>query len=169
MSSLTDAQIEEIREAFHLYDTERSGFVTIRQLGGVMRALGEILTEAEIYNLANETDLDFGGQVQFKDFLYVMSKRLEEQNSLVSLKQAFKIFDRNEVNSFTILDIRAVMTNLGEKMSDSDLQEMFQDIDMDKDGKISFNEFVAAMRSWMRNSKLKALNKHEPLLKKDPP
>jgi len=51
------------------------------------------------------------------------------------------------VNSFTILDIRAVMTNLGEKMSDSDLQEMFQDIDMDKDGKISFNEFVAAMRS----------------------
>jgi len=76
-----------------------------------------------------------------------MSKRLEEQNSLVSLKQAFKIFDRNEVNSFTILDIRAVMTNLGEKMSDSDLQEMFQDIDMDKDGKISFNEFVAAMRS----------------------
>ncbi|XP_016943365.1 uncharacterized protein [Drosophila suzukii] len=147
MSSLTDAQIEEIREAFHLYDTERSGFVTIRQLGGVMRALGEILTEAEIYNLANETDLDFGGQVQFKDFLYVMSKRLEEQNSLVSLKQAFKIFDRNEVNSFTILDIRAVMTNLGEKMSDSDLQEMFQDIDMDKDGKISFNEFVAAMRS----------------------
>ncbi|XP_037713682.1 calmodulin-1 [Drosophila subpulchrella] len=147
MSSLTDAQIEEIREAFHLYDTEKSGFVTIRQLGGVMRALGEILTEAEIYNLANETDLDFGGQVQFKDFLYVMSKRLEEQNSLVSLKQAFKIFDRNEVNSFTILDIRAVMTNLGEKMSDSDLQEMFQDIDMDKDGKISFNEFVAAMRS----------------------
>ncbi|XP_016957322.1 uncharacterized protein LOC108029531 [Drosophila biarmipes] len=147
MSSLTDAQIEEIREAFHLYDTEKSGFVTIRQLGGVMRALGEVLTEAEIYNLANETDLDFGGQVQFKDFLYVMSKRLEEQNSLVSLKQAFKIFDRNEVNSFTISDIRAVMTNLGEKMSDSDLHEMFQDIDMDKDGKISFSEFVAAMRS----------------------
>ncbi|XP_016993704.2 uncharacterized protein [Drosophila takahashii] len=147
MGTLTDAQIEEIRTAFHLYDTEKSGFVNVRQLGGVMRALGEILTEAEIYNLANETDMDFGGQVQFKDFLYVMSKRLEEQNSLVSLKQAFKIFDRNEVNSFTITDIRAVMTNLGEKMSDSDLLEMFQDIDLDKDGKISFNEFVAAMRS----------------------
>ncbi|EDW89264.1 calmodulin [Drosophila yakuba] len=147
MSSLTEAQIEEIREAFSLYDTARSGFVTVRQLGGVMRALGESLTEAEIYDLANESDVDFGGQVQFKDFLYVMAKRLEEQNSVVCLKQAFKIFDRNEVNSFTINEMRMVMANLGEKMSEDDLRELFQDIDQDKDGKISFNEFVAAMRS----------------------
>ncbi|EDV59605.1 calmodulin-1 [Drosophila erecta] len=147
MGSLTDAQIEEIREAFSLYDTGKSGWVSVRQLGGVMRALGESLTEAEIYELANESDVDFGGQVQFKDFLYVMAKRLEEQNSLVCLKQAFKIFDRNEVNSFTINEIRMVMTNLGEKMSEDDLRELFQDIDLDKDGKISFNEFVAAMRS----------------------
>ncbi|XP_043662203.1 calmodulin [Drosophila teissieri] len=147
MSSLTEAQIEEIREAFSLYDTGKSGWVSVRQLGGVMRALGESLTEAEIYDLANESDVDFGGQVQFKDFLYVMAKRLEEQNSVVCLKQAFKIFDRNEVNSFTINEIRMVMTNLGEKMSEDDLRELFQDIDQDKDGKISFNEFVAAMRS----------------------
>ncbi|EDW46848.1 calmodulin-1 [Drosophila sechellia] len=145
--SLTDAQIEEIREAFSVYDKERSGWVSVQQLGGVMRALGESLTEAEIYDLANECDVDFGGQVQFKDFLYVMSKRLEEQNSLVCLKQAFKIFDRNEVNSFTINEIRMVMTNLGEKMSEEDLRELFQDIDQDKDGKISFNDFVTAMRS----------------------
>ncbi|XP_016970124.1 calmodulin-1 [Drosophila rhopaloa] len=147
MCSLTDAQIEEIREAFQLYDTEKTGWVSVKQLGGVMRALGEILTEAEIYDLANESGTDFGGQVQFKDFLYVMSKRLEEQNSLVSLKQAFKIFDRNEVNYFTTAEIRTIMTNLGEKMSDDDLHEMFQDIDLDKDGKISFSEFVTAMRS----------------------
>jgi len=145
--SLTEAQIEEIREAFSLYDKERSGWVSVQQLGGVMRALGESLTEAEIYDLANESNADFGGQVQFKDFLYVMSKRLEEQNSLVCLKQAFKIFDRSEVNSFTINEIRMVMTNLGEKMSEEDLRELFQDIDQDKDGKISFNEFVTAMRS----------------------
>ncbi|XP_017133354.2 calmodulin-2 [Drosophila elegans] len=147
MSSLTDAQIEEVREAFNLYDTEKTGWVSIKQLGGVMRALGEMLTEAEIYQLANECSSDFGGQVQFKDFLYVMSKRLEEENSLVSLKTAFKIFDRNEVNYFTTAEIRTIMTNLGEKMSDEDLNEMFQDIDLDKDGKICFSEFVTAMRS----------------------
>ncbi|KAI8037191.1 uncharacterized protein LOC128255695 [Drosophila gunungcola] len=147
MCSLTDAQIEEVREAFNLYDTEKTGWVSVKQLGGVMRALGEMLTEAEIYQLANECSSDFGGQVQFKDFLYVMSKRLEEENSLVSLKTAFKIFDRNEVNHFTTAEIRTIMTNLGEKMSDEDLNEMFQDIDLDKDGKISFSEFVTAMRS----------------------
>ncbi|XP_017078920.1 calmodulin-1 [Drosophila eugracilis] len=147
MATLTDAQLEELREAFYLYDPERSGRVTVKQLAGVMRALGEVLTEAEIYDLANECSVDYSGMVQFKDFQYVMSKRLEDQNSLVSLKQAFKIFDRNEANSFTISEIKIVMTNLGEKMSDDDLRELFQDIDQDKDGKISFTEFVAAMRS----------------------
>ncbi|XP_017061366.1 calmodulin-1 [Drosophila ficusphila] len=147
MSTLTDAQIEEIREAFNLYDTNRSGSVSIKQLGGVMRHLGEILTEAEIYDLANEAGTEFNNQVDFKDFLFVMSKRLEEQNSLASLKQAFRILDRNEVNYITISEIKTVMTNLGEKMSDEDLHEMFQDIDVDRDGKIFFNDFVAAMRS----------------------
>lgn len=146
-TGLSDDQIEEVRDAFFKYDNQTSGYVTTKQLGGVMRALGQSLTEAELYTLAEENGADDNGLVFFNDFLQMMSRRLEEQNSLVSLKQAFRIFDRNDVDYFTVVEVRAVMANLGEKMSDEDLREMFKDIDSDNDGRVTFSEFVAAMRS----------------------
>ncbi|XP_017025231.1 uncharacterized protein [Drosophila kikkawai] len=146
MSGLSDNQIKEIREAFFVYDNEYSGLVTSKQLGEVMRTLGQSLTEAELFTLVNE-NCDNDGMIYFKDFLQVMTRRLEEQNSLVSLQQAFRIFDRNDVDYFTIVEVKAVMTNLGEKITDEELREMFRDIDLDNDGKVTFTDFVSVMRS----------------------
>ena len=48
----------EFKEAFGLFDPKDEGFITSKELGSVMRSLGENPTEAELQDMVNEVDGD---------------------------------------------------------------------------------------------------------------
>lgn len=59
---LTEEQIAEFKEAFSLFDKDGDGTITTKELGTVMRSLGQNPTEAELQDMINEVDAD-GTQV----------------------------------------------------------------------------------------------------------
>lgn len=60
---LTEEQIAEFKEAFSLFDKDGDGTITTKELGTVMRSLGQNPTEAELQDMINEVDAD--GELQF--------------------------------------------------------------------------------------------------------
>ena len=48
----------EIREAFQVFDKDGSGYISSRELGMVMRSLGQNPTEQELMAMINEVDVD---------------------------------------------------------------------------------------------------------------
>ena len=48
----------EIREAFQVFDKDGSGYISSRELGMVMRSLGQNPTEQELMAMINEVDID---------------------------------------------------------------------------------------------------------------
>ena len=50
--------ITEFKEAFSLFDKDGDGTVTTKELGTVMRSLGQNPTEAELQDMINEVDAD---------------------------------------------------------------------------------------------------------------
>lgn len=48
----------EFNEAFAAYDKDGDGFITAKELGEVMRSLGENPTEAELLRIIDEVDID---------------------------------------------------------------------------------------------------------------
>ncbi len=50
--------IPEFKEAFSLFDKDGDGTITTKELGTVMRSLGQNPTEAELQDMINEVDAD---------------------------------------------------------------------------------------------------------------
>ena len=50
--------VAEFKEAFSLFDKDGDGTITTKELGTVMRSLGQNPTEAELQDMINEVDVD---------------------------------------------------------------------------------------------------------------
>ena len=50
-AGLSDAQIEEFREAFHLFDKNQDGTITTKDLGNVLKAIGQNPSDEETQQL----------------------------------------------------------------------------------------------------------------------
>jgi len=143
---LTDEQIEEFREAFALFDKDGDGSITTKELGTVMRSLGQNPTEAELQDMINEVDADGSGTIDFNEFLAMMEKKaLNSGDTEEELKEAFKVFDKDGNGFISAAELRHVMTNLGEKLTDEEVEEMIREADMDGDGQVNYDEFVKMM------------------------
>ncbi|SPP75543.1 blast:Calmodulin [Drosophila guanche] len=146
-ANLTPEQIKEIREAFSVYDRENTGSITCRELGVVLRSLGQTPTEAELYDMIEEIDADSSGSIEFMEFLQMMAKKYQVLNLDESVMAAFRVFDSDEDGYVTAQEMRSVIDSLGQKMSDQEFDDMFRVADRNNDGQLSFAEFLHAYRS----------------------
>ncbi len=51
----------------------------------------------------------------------------------------------NRTHDERLLQLRHVMTNLGEKLTDEEVDEMIREADVDGDGQVNYEEFVKMM------------------------
>lgn len=77
----------------------------------------------------------------------LMSKHLKDSTDAEDeLRQAFRVFDRNGDGYISAAELRHVMTSLGEKLTEEEVDEMIREADVDGDGRIQWAEFVALLK-----------------------
>ena len=145
VDQLTEEQITEFKEAFSLFDKDGDGTITTKELGTVMRSLGQNPTEGEIQDMINEVDVDGNGTIDFPEFLSLMARKMKDTDTEEELIEAFKVFDKDGNGLISASELRHVMTNLGEKLTDEEVDEMIKEADIDGDGHINYEEFVRIM------------------------
>jgi len=123
----------------------QDGSVCTDNLGTIMRSLGQNPTEAELQDMINEVDADGNGTLDFPEFLSLMSRKMKDTDTEEELVDAFRVFDRDGSGSISIAELRHVMTNLGETITDEELDEMLRDADVDSTGQVDYEGFVKMM------------------------
>ncbi len=139
---LTEDKIAEFKEAFEIFDKDKDGFITIKELGEIMKNLGQSPTDAELQDMINEVDIDGNGNIDFKEFLGLMARKMRDTDTEEELIEAFKVFDRDSNGLISSQELKHVMTSLGEKITDEEVDEMIREADIDGDGYINYEEFV---------------------------
>ena len=57
------------------------------------------------------------------------------------MERVYKLFDLNRNGDIRLADLKRVAKELGEDISDEELQEIIQRADLDGDGKLTFDDF----------------------------
>ena len=83
---LTEEQIAEFKEAFSLFDKDGDGTITTKELGTVMRSLGQNPTEAELADMINEVDADGNGTIDFPEFLTMITSLWKSEMAKVMIE-----------------------------------------------------------------------------------
>ena len=142
---LTEDQKQEIREAFDLFDTDGSGTIDTKELKVAMRALGFESSKEELRKLVSQVDRDGSGAVDFTEFLDIMTSKMGDRDSREEMIKAFRLFDDDETGKISFRNLKRVALELGESISDEELQEMIDEADRDGDGEVSQDEFIKIM------------------------
>jgi len=90
-------------------------------------------------------DADGNGTIDFPEFLTMMARKMKDTDSAEEIKEAFKVFDKDGNGFISAAELRHIMTNLGEKLTDEEVDEMIREADVDGDGQINYDEFVDMM------------------------
>jgi calmodulin len=117
-------------------DKDGDGQITTKELGTVMRSLGQNPSESELQDMINEVDADNNGTIDFPEFLTMMARKMKDTDSEEEIREAFKVFDRDNNGFISAAELRHVMTSIGEKLTDDEVDEMIREADQDGDGRI---------------------------------
>ena len=118
---LSDEQKQEIKEAFELFDTDKTGTIDYHELKVCMRALGFDVKKQEVLNLMREYDREGAGQIEYPDFLEIMTTKISERDPIEEISKAFKLFDEDNTGRISLRNLRRIAREMQENLSDDEL------------------------------------------------
>merc|ERR1711904_573380 len=116
------------------------------ELKVAMKALGFEPKPGEIEKLIHSVDDDGDGEMDYDDFERMMEQKILNKDQKDDLLKAFRLFDDDETGKISLKNLKRVAKELGETMTEEELQEMIDEADRDGDGEVNEEEFLRIMR-----------------------
>jgi len=148
-------EVEGLRDMFQMMDTDNSGAITFEKLKAGLIQIGSHLTEADVQMLMDAADVDGNGTLDYGEFV-AATIHLQRLDNDDLLHKAFAQFD---ANGSGYIEMEELKTAIGDHLvSDgmSVINAILEEVDTDRDGCISFDEFAAMMRrgtDWRKASR----------------
>jgi centrin-1 len=101
--ALPEWQMQELREAFDLFDTDGSGMIETKELQVALRALGFDSKKDKVRKMIADIDLDGSGTIDFNEFVEMMTGKMGDRDSPEELSRVFKLFDDDETGALPAL------------------------------------------------------------------
>ncbi len=96
MGRFTEDEIEELKEAFNLFDTEGKGVINTKDLKAAMQSLGFEAKNPMIYNIIADMDKGLDEGLSFEEFLNVLAAKLGDRTTKEGITRIFELFDTDK-------------------------------------------------------------------------
>ncbi|KEH23182.1 putative protein kinase CAMK-CDPK family [Medicago truncatula] len=152
---LSNEEVEDIKEMFKKMDTDNDGIVSIEELKVGFRNHQSQLAESEVQMFIEAVDNNGKGTLDYGEFVAI-SLHLKRMANDEHLHKAFSYFDKDGNGYIEPEELRNALMEDGTDDCTDVANDIFQEVDTDKDGKISYDEFVAMMKTgtdWRKASR----------------
>ncbi|WFD24463.1 myosin II light chain [Malassezia equina] len=120
----------EIKEAFALFDKKGTGTIASENLGDLLRALGQNPTQAEVAQLAASAP----GEIDYATFNKILNRPngFKPAGTPEEFIRGFQVFDKDGTGQIGVGELRYVLTSLGEKLSDEEVDELLKGVSVSR-------------------------------------
>ncbi|ONK76237.1 uncharacterized protein A4U43_C03F25440 [Asparagus officinalis] len=152
---LSVEEVADIKDMFSKMDVNNHGKITLEELKFGLHKLGHQIPDADVKILMDAADVDGNGTLDYGEFVAV-SVHLRKIGNDDHLHKAFTYFDQNKSGYIEIDELRESLADDMGLNHEEVINAIIRDVDTDKDGKISYEEFAAMMKAgtdWRKASR----------------
>ena len=149
LNLLTEQDIYELYDAFDIFDINCDGNISIDKLNSLLFSLKQYITKEELNNILKEEGLDKSETIDFNQFLKILGNKVNQKiiDEDEYLRNLFDTMDRNKNGVISLHELRYIVLHSNEEISEEDKELLMESVDQDKDGFISYNEFLSIMKN----------------------
>ncbi|CAL8070525.1 unnamed protein product [Calicophoron daubneyi] len=144
---IQEDQVKYAKDVFKKYDKRGQDKISTTDLGPAIRALNMKVKPDTLKEWADEVDTDATGLIDFNGFLICYGKSLQEEQDERDLRDAFRVLDKNKKGEIDVEDLRWILKELGDDLTEEEIDDMIRDTDTDGSGFVDFDEFYKLMTS----------------------
>lgn len=122
-----------LREAFKVFDRDKSGEMDSDELADMLLRLGVVLSDADVESALDQMDRDQTGRISFQELLRWWNR--------FDITAVFALYDRDGSGHLGLEELANVCQDLGLRADRRQLQRAVDILDKDKDSGISLDEF----------------------------
>ena len=145
---LSNDEVDEIRQAFDLFDTNQTGKIDPRELKAAMQSLGFDTKNPTIFQMIADLDTNDAqrrGGIEFETFVDAINDKLGDKETREGIRRIFNLFiDDPSTDTITLTSLRRIAKELGEQMSSDELRDMLERASSNGT-ELTFEEFYEIM------------------------
>ena len=139
-----DNKVDDIvKKSFNMFDTDKNGIIDLNELQQLVEFLDQKRTKLELLRIVSSIDEDNSGTINLLEFQQLLTKTANsDSEEEIKFHQAFAQIDKDTNGFLSIYELYAELTKGGEEITPLQAKEAFDVIDVSKDGRVDFEEFV---------------------------
>ena len=137
---------------FNQIDVNGDGKITKDEfLKGLEKKINHKNLKSEVDKIFNNIDMDKNGYIEYEEFVRAAVNKEFIMDEEI-LRFAFRYFDKDNSKSITFSEIEDLFADsISDKNNVHDyLNKIIKEVDVNGDGKITFNEFAAVMKRMVK-------------------
>ena len=145
MSSLEEDKIKECKIIFDMFDSNKDTKITTKELGDCLRVCGAAPSQQDLEMIIQSLEENGDDDITFEKFLVLLEKLLQNQDTEEDIINEFKKMDRLNNGTISEEDLRNLMSNYENALSQEEIEDIIQEANVDRNGYINIERFTKVL------------------------
>ena len=134
-------------DAFSAYDKKGEDRIKVGDIENAMKKMGHAFKSEFLEKLDDLIDTEGTGYIDLEEFLKIVKKKMQEDEDERELREIFRVLDKDKKGEVNVSELRWILKNLGDDLTEEDIDDMIADVDTDGSGWVDYDEFAHLMMS----------------------
>jgi len=145
MAQFPAAMKKDLEDAFVMFDYDKDGKITDKEVAAAVRSCGLNPTQAEVKAIENDVKAA-GDKVDVNTLSQLILQRVKDlKTTPEELRGAFQVFDKQGNGMVSTQDMKMSLTTIGEKLKDEELEDFIRECDHDGEGMVRIDDMIKAL------------------------